>query len=163
MTKLHIDTGDSSLEDLKHFLVGARLISYEIPKKQNLSCTWDLRLYFEGSELYLSVASDVDSTGGWQEFGFLKCILKSDIDKEDPKGVFKNVPVEEFNIQGLSLLINTESNVEAECGVIMHSSGGVEIVISTAPSPGAVSVLAPFSSDQFIPEAIIEACEVKRI
>lgn len=61
-------------------------------------------------------------------------------------------------IESLSLLINVEDNIEAECGIVLYSSEGRQVNVSTAPAPGAVSVLAPFSSDVYKPEVSIEHC-----
>lgn len=108
-------------------------------------------------------SSDVASAGGWEEFGYLKCELIPETERNDPEGIFKKVLIENMTIESISLLINAEQDVEAECGIIIRSSEGMEIIVSTAPSPGAVSVMAPFNSDEYKPEVLIEHCTSRAI
>lgn len=163
LTNLQIQVANGSVAKLKAFLIGSIICGYEIPNKQSLCCTWELRFFFEDKTSYLVVSSDVASAGGWEEFGYLKCELVSDKDKRDPNDIFNRVGIKKMPIESISLLINVDKDVEAECGIVLHSSEGHEVIVSTAPAPGAVSVLAPFNSDEYKPEVLIEQCESRAI
>ncbi len=163
LTNIQIKVTNGSIAKLREFLVGSILCGYEIPNKQNLGCTWELRFYFEGKTSYLVFSSDVESAGGWEEFGYLKCELIPETERNDSEDIFKKVLIENIAIESISLLINVEEDIEAECGIVIRSSEGKEIIISTAPSPGAVSVMAPFSIDEYKPEVLIEHCTSRAI
>jgi hypothetical protein len=163
LNKLPIFTGKETLDQIAEFVVGSPLVGYEIPKTQSLSCAWELRLYFKEEDRFLCLSSDVGSAGSWREYGYLKCEVKQTKDIKDPSDVFEFSSIKAFKVEKIFLLINKEDDVIAECGITFQCQKGNEIIISTAPSPGAISVNADFNQGAFLPEVLLKHCESKLV
>ncbi|WP_039033504.1 MULTISPECIES: hypothetical protein [unclassified Shewanella] len=160
MKYLKFSTGDVSLNIIKHILLNNRVIGYGVPTSQNLSCAWIFNLYFEGFDKTLSFSSDVASSTGWKEYGYLRMDLKP---VESNKELITYVAIEPIDISSLDILINEEDDIIAECGLILIGENKRWVVISTSPAPGAVSVKADFNTVGYKPEILLEQCSIKRI
>ncbi|SUI78374.1 hypothetical protein [Shewanella baltica] len=160
MKYLKFSTGDVSLDVIKHTLLNNRVIGYSVPTSQNLSCTWMFNIYFEGLDKTLSFSSEVASSTGWKEYGYLRVDFKP---IEYNKDVLTYTAIEPIDISSLDVLVNEEDDVVAECGLILLGKNKREIIISTAPAPGAVSIRSDFSSLGYTPEILFEQCSKKRI
>jgi hypothetical protein len=150
-------TGNFELSKIIELILGSKLIGFEIPKNQSLSCTWSLRLFFENSSDVLCCSSDVASAGdgGWQEYGYLKLDITdenslSSRDKFDFRGISP------ITLTRVSKLVNNEDDVLAECGLLIITEQETQVLITTAPSPGAVSVKAEFYDGEYDPEVLFE-------
>ena len=157
MKSLPIKTGNTELNKIIDLILGSQLIGFEIPKNQSLSCTWSLRLFFENCSDVLCCSSDVASAGdgSWQEYGYLKLDITDEhlLGSRDKFNFREITPVEITNI---SKLVNNEDDVVAECGLLMTTEEGQQDVISTAPSPGAVTVKAEFYDGEYESEIPLE-------
>ncbi|CAB0150933.1 hypothetical protein PSI9734_01372 [Pseudidiomarina piscicola] len=157
MKCLPMKTGNSELNKIIELLLGSKLIGFEIPKNQSLSCTWSLRLFFENCSDVLCCSSDVASAGNgdWQEYGFLKLDItdESSLGSRDKFNFREITPIAFTKV---SKLVNNEDDVVAECGLLMTTEEEKQVVISTAPAPGAVTVKAEFYDGEYDPEILFE-------
>lgn len=157
MKSIPIKTGNTELNKIIELILGSRLIGFEIPKNQSLSCTWSLRLFFENCCDVLCCSSDVASCGdgSWQEYGYLKLdITDENLLGSRDKFNFREITPVAFT--KISKLVNNEDDVVAECGLIMTTEKEQQVVISTAPAPGAVTIKAEFYDGEYDPEIPFE-------
>lgn len=160
MKYIKFSTGDVSLDIIINILLSNRVIGYAVPISQNLSCAWIFNIYFEGFDKTLSFSSQVTSSIGWKEYGYLSVDLNP---IEYNKEVLKYTAIKPMDISSLDILMNEEDDVISECGLILRDRNNREIVISTAPPPGAVSIRADFNTLGYNPEILFEQCRIKKI
>ncbi|RUO62271.1 hypothetical protein [Pseudidiomarina insulisalsae] len=145
------------MDKIAQFILCSKLIGFEIPKSQNLTCTWSLRMFFEDRTDVLCCSSDVSTSGsgGWQEYGYLKLNIvdESELDSRDK---FNFCALEPIVFSQVAKLVNEEDDVSAECGLLLTTDDGKQVLISTAPAPGAVTVKAEFNSGEYDPEILLE-------
>ena len=157
MKSLPMKTGNSEFSKIIELILGSKLIGFEIPINQSLSCTWSLRLFFETCSDVLCCSSDVASAGdgGWQEYGYLKLAIT----KENSLGSrdkFNFTEIKPIVFTKVSKLVNNEDDVVAECGLLLTTEQQKQVLISTSPSPGAITVEAEFYDGEYDPEILIE-------
>lgn len=145
------------MDKIAQLILRSKLVGFEIPKNQSLTCTWSLRLFFEDCTDVLCCSSDVSSsgTGDWQEYGYLKL----DITDESELGCrdkFNFRALEPIVFSKVVKLINEEDGVSAECGLLLATEERKQVLISTAPAPGAVTVKAEFNDGEYDPEIPFE-------
>lgn len=157
MKSLPIKTGNSELNKIIELILGSPLIGFEIPKNQSLSCTWSLRLFFENCNEVLCCSSDVESAGdgSWREYGYLKLDI-TDENLLGSRDKFNFREITPITFTKISKLVNNEDDVIAECGLLMITEEEKQVVISTAPAPGAVTVKAEFYDGEYDPEIPFE-------
>ena len=156
-----IDAGHLEWNDIKSELIGNNIIGYQIPKQQNLTCTWSFRVITEhGTAIVLSSATgDVD---GWQEAGFMKLVIKEyDLLNGENDG-FSFFSIKPFFIHALELMVYSCDEYSSECCLVFINDKTLRISVSTSPAPGAVSVDAEFNEGQFSPEYLFEDCAIKK-
>ena len=157
MKNIPMNSGYSKLNKIKEMILGSKMIGYEIPKNQSLSCTWSLRLFFDNSSDVLCCSSDVANADddSWKEYGYLKL----DITNEKSlvcRDKFDFTEITPLSFIKVAKLVNHEDDVVAECGLLLTTEQKKQIVISTAPSPGAVTVKAEFYDGKYNPESFLE-------
>jgi hypothetical protein len=150
-------TGNSELSEIIELILGSKLIGFEIPKNQSLSCTWSLRLFFESCSDVLCCSSDVASAGdgSWQEYGYLKLDI-TDENSLGSRDKFNFKEITPIAFTKVSKLVSNEDDVVAECGLLITTEQEKQVLISTAPSPGAVTVKAEFYDGEYDPEILLE-------
>lgn len=157
MKSLPMKTGNSELSEIIELILGSKLIGFEIPKNQSLSCTWSLRLFFESCSDVLCCSSDVASAGdgSWQEYGYLKLDI-TDENSLGSRDKFNFKEITPIAFTKVSKLVSNEDDVVAECGLLITTEQEKQVLISTAPSPGAVTVKAEFYDGEYDPEILLE-------
>ncbi len=157
MNFVKIQTIDTSWVDIKETLLNSTFTGYEIPKNQTLECAWDFRLY-SSKEIGLVFCSEVTSFGGWEEIGVLKISAKEvkNIDRNPEIYTFQEI--ENFIVSDVLVLESIDGGNTVECGIKLINTNKEQLLITTSPAPGAVSIDACFSNDKFNPEVSLEFC-----
>lgn len=122
------------------------VIGYELPKTQTLENVWYFGLCFsDDTNIYFM--SKCTGVGGWQELGSLHVVLLSDNEKNKLTQMEK-IEIPKFQANDLFYLVYKNETVYAESGICMKNAEGQELVIVTAPAPGAVCVKLPDNNDE---------------
>ncbi len=135
------------------------LRGYRLHDGHTFGAAWGLTLLFDG-QLGVEFSSSCTMTTGWQEIGSLNIALNYVPDRLTPADVPE---IEEMVIPPLSVcridkITYEENGYITECGLAIIGADGTEIIITTAVSPGSVSISAPFLQDQFDPEFALAQC-----
>ncbi|MCB4434618.1 hypothetical protein LHL20_00010 [Alteromonas sp. McT4-15] len=163
MKHLSINTGDQGIKKITELVLGSKLVGFEIPKSQSLTCTWSLRLFFElkDNSIVLCCSSDVESSDSksWQEYGYLKLEIIEEklLSNRDKFNFCKLKPI---SFSKVFMLVNEEDDVVAECGLLLTNDQDEQVLISTSPAPGAISVKAEFYDGEYEPEVFIDDLRV---
>jgi hypothetical protein len=160
LKNFRIEVEKALWSDIKKELLGLNLIDYAVPKRQNLECTWLLRLNFS-NEITLEFSSLINNVGGWQEVGSINIKVVAQEQLDDAADIFLITKINQFTINDIKLLVDCDNKYYAECGVILINNFGEEIVIACSPELGAVSVKAPFNFGKFNPDIPLKECQIK--
>ena len=76
---------------------------------------------------------------------------------------FSTSRIDPFKVNDVALLSFICDEFISECGIVFSGGHGLNIIVSTSPAPGAVSVDAFFSENTFSPEFPTETCQVTQL
>lgn len=140
-----------SSEGLARNLVGRTVTAYAMPPKHSLAAAWLFTLYFEDGH-NLAFWSEFYSTVGWNELGVL--VVSSPgkaIDGQRMNLELFRVEIPPIRIARCRKLLCEEDGFLAECGLLLASEDGKNVIIAAGISPGSVSVSLPSSQSNFSP------------
>ncbi|PHV09511.1 hypothetical protein [Chitinimonas sp. BJB300] len=146
---LRLQCEGAKSENLKQLLEGLSITAYALPEGHSLASAWQLRFIFN-NQLILEFSSVCTEVVGWQEVGSLNVKVIDDTDQFS--NIFSITEIKEFLVTSVEYLVYEDSDAYSECGLVLRSSLGEEVIIAAGVSPGSVSVQAPFSTLDFEPE-----------
>lgn len=138
-------------------VLDSTITAFSLPYSQSLSEVWELYVHFkEGFTFKLS--SSCTSIGGWDELGSLNISFFDQTNFADrlDRSIYITNDINEFLISELKYLIYEEGNVYSECGIIMVSPHGEQIIVAASISPGSVSMQHSSIKTKFNPELQID-------
>jgi len=143
--------------------IGKTLKCVSWPERQASECTWQLEIIWEGGTVW-TVRSKPTMTESGHEMGALQ-IEESHESSLSPDFIRAIMPIDDFVLAGYRIASALENNVILDCAISLIDGGGRELVISTAPASGAVSLCRwgePRPKTEFDPSSFVWGLEVTK-
>lgn len=137
---------------------------YRMHDGHTFGAAWGLTLLFDG-QLSVEFSSACTMTAGWQEMGSLNIALSyvPDHVTADASSENREIPLPALSACRIDKITYEEDGFITECGLAIVGADGTEIIITSAASPGSVTVSTPFLQDQFDPEFALALCRRERL
>lgn len=145
--------------DISNIIQGHSVVECIMPAGHSFQSAWIFQIVLDNDDV-LEFTSACTEIVDWQEVGSLniRFISHSFIDRIDHSIDMLKSNISDFGLVDVQKLVYEDSDVVTECGLILLSSKGEQIIIAAGISPGSVSVLAPFTNASFEPQFSLEQC-----
>jgi hypothetical protein len=142
-----------SREQINETLLGSQITAYLMPDEHTFETAWLFYLFFSNGCL-IEFSSACTEIGNWREIGSLNLRFDQDkfLDQKGERKLFAKNGIEIFYVNSIECLTFEDADVYAECGIVFCDSFGQEIIVAAGPTPGSISIRAPFSTGEFKPE-----------
>lgn len=159
-THLSIDLVNFSPPGLEG-TIGKALKCVSWPHRQSSKCTWQLEIIWDDGAVW-TVRSKPTMTESGHEMGALQ-IEGSHESSLCPDSIRAILPIDDFVLAGYRIASASENDVISDCAISLIDGGGRELVITTAPASGAVSLCRwgePWPKTEFDPSSFVWGLEV---
>lgn len=121
--------------------IGHSLKCISWPESQSSDCTWRLEVFWGRGETWI-VQSVPTMTETGHEMGSLRIEKLSDLSfGQDSRRA--SLSFGDFTLHRIQIASASESGVISDCAIALIGVDGRQLVIATAPAPGAVALVHP--------------------